>query len=328
MSTSTISSADATRWPGRELSLVCACLLVGVASAASSPYFATWGNLATVLRNAVELLLVSLGMTLLLAMGSIDVSVGMVMGIAAIAVGRVLEAGLNPLVAIVSGPVVGGLLGLLTAAVVVWGRIPAIVGSLGLLGVYRAAIFALLGGSWLSGLPSTLTAVAGGTFAGVPVAAVVIAGAYGLVWVALRRTAFGPHLLAIGNAEERARLAGVAVKRTRTLAFVASGVLCGLAGVFYVSTYRNVAMTIGGGVALEAVAAVVLGGTSVRGGRCSLLGTAVAVLMIRVVQNALVLVGVPSLWQAVVTGMLLIVVLATEATQGRLRMSSLARRAG
>lgn len=306
---------------GREWSLVCACLAVAVASAAASPYFATWENVGTIFRNSVELLLVGLGMTLLLAMGSIDVSVGMVMGIAAIAVGRIVEAGHSPIVAIAAGPAVGGALGLLTAAVVVRGRIPAIVGTLGLLGVYRATIFLLLGGSWLSGIPATLTATVGG----VAVALSAIAAAYGFVWVALRRTAFGPHLLAVGNAEERARLAGVAVTRTRTMGFVASGALCGVAAVFYVATYRNVAMTIGGSVALEAVAAVVLGGTNVRGGRCSLVGTALAVVLIRTLQNALVLAGVPSLWQAVVTGLLLIVVLAAEAAQGGLGATRLAR---
>jgi ribose/xylose/arabinose/galactoside ABC-type transport system permease subunit len=309
----------AMRIGGRPLSLLAACLLVGLVATLSSPYFATWENLATIFRNSVELLFVSLGMTLLLAMGSIDVSIGMAMGLAAIAVGRVLQAGGSPWLAILAGLAMGALLGLLTGAVIVIGRIPAIVGTLGLLGVYRAAIFLALGGSWLSGLPHTLTGIIGGTLLGIPAAGIVIAAAYGGLWVAMRRTTFGVHLLAIGNSEEKARLAAVAVARTRLFTFVISGILCGAAAAFYVSTYRTVEMTVGSDVALEAIAAVVLGGTSIMGGRCSLLGTAIGVILIRVLQNGLLLIGVPSLWQTVVTGLLLISILSGEVLGGRLR---------
>jgi AI-2 transport system permease protein len=104
---------------------------------------------------------------------------------------------------------------------------------------------------------------------------------------------------------------------------VISGGLCGLAASFYVATYRNVEMTIGATLALEAVAAVVLGGTAVTGGRISLLGTAFGVILLRILQNGLLLVGVPSLWQPVVTGLLLLLVLGAEALSGRLPLERL-----
>ena len=318
-----LRSGISTRLGRRDATLVVACLTAGLAFSLASPSFASTDNLLTILRNSGELLLVGLGMTLLLAMGGVDVSVGMVMGLAAIAVGRGLEAGWPPVAAGLAGPLIGALLGLVTGTAVVLGRLPAIVGTLGLLGVYRAAIFLALGGSWLSGLPDDLTQVMTARPLGVPVAVLVVALAYGLVWVAVRRTPFGPHLLSIGNAEERARLSGVAVTRTRLVTFVASGLLCGVAATFYVATYRNVATTVGGTLALEAIAAVVLGGTEVVGGTCNLLGTALGVILLRVVQNGLLLVGVPSLWQPVVTGGLLLAVLALEAARGRLDLSRL-----
>jgi len=225
----------------------------------------------------------------------------------------------RPLAAL-AGPLVGGALGLATGAVVVLGGVPAIVGTLGLLGVYRAAIFLVLGGSWLSGLPVGLTDLLSAKPGGIPIALPVIGAAYALIWTALRRMPFGIHLLSIGNAEERARLSGVAVVRTRFITFVLNGVLCGLGAAFYVATYRNVATTVGGTLALEAIAAAVLGGTGVTGGSCSLLGTALGVVLLRLVQNGLLLVGVPSLWQSVVTGVLLLSVLGFEAVQGRLRL--------
>jgi AI-2 transport system permease protein len=304
----------------REPLLLAACLVAVTVFTVAAPNFATTDNLLTVLRNSNELMLVSLGMTLLLAMGSIDVSVGMVMGLAAIAIGHLLLAGWPPVLAALAGPLVGGALGLATGAVVVLGGVPAIVGTLGLLGVYRAAIFLVLGGSWLSGLPVGLTEVLSAKPGGIPIALPVIGAAYALIWTALRRMPFGIHLLSIGNAEERARLSGVAVVRTRFITFVLNGVLCGLGATFYVATYRNVATTVGGTLALEAIAAAVLGGTGVTGGSCSLLGTALGVVLLRLVQNGLLLVGVPSLWQSVVTGVLLLSVLGLEAAQGRLRL--------
>jgi ribose/xylose/arabinose/galactoside ABC-type transport system permease subunit len=260
-----------------------------------------------VARNSVELLLVGLGVTLLLAMGGIDVTVGVVLGLAAIGVGNLLLAGANPWIAAAAAPAAGLLLGLLTGVVVVFGRIPAIVATIGLLGIYRTAIFVVLGGSWLSGLPPTLGAVFGARILGVvPVSLIVIGVAYAAAFLALRRTPFGPHLLAIGDNEEGARLAGVAVKRVRLAGYAISGALCGVAAIFYVTTYRNVEMTVGSTLALDAIAAVVLGGTSIVGGRASLLGTALGVLLIRILQNGFTIVGLPSLWQPVVTGALLL----------------------
>ncbi|MFD9898982.1 ABC transporter permease [Mesorhizobium sp. NPDC059025] len=306
---------------GRELILLAACVVLTIAFASASPVFATPENAATIMRNSVELLLIGLGMTLLLAMGGIDVSIGVVMGLSAIAVGRALGAGLDPALAAVIGPLTGALLGLVTAAVVVLGRIPAIVGTLGLLGIYRTAIFVVLGGQWLSGLPTSLTEMLGAGLGGVPLSFWMIALAYLAVWLALRRTPFGLHLLAIGNSEEKARLAGISVTRVRFAAFVISGMLAGLAATFYVATYRNVEMSTGSTLALDAIAAVVLGGTSILGGRCSLIGTVLGVLLLRILQNGLLLVGVPSLWQTVVTGGLLIAVLSLEVLAGRMAFS-------
>ncbi|BCH67883.1 ribose import permease protein RbsC (plasmid) [Agrobacterium vitis] len=310
---------------GREWSLLAACILSIIIFSVASPYYATFGNAATVLRNSVELLLIGLGMTLLLAMGGIDVSIGIVMGLAAIAIGRLLGIGANPAVTLVIGPIVGALLGCVTAAVVVLGRVPAIVGTLGLLGVYRTGVFVLLGGQWLSGLPPTLTNLLGATVLGIPISAVVIAFAYLLVWLALRRTPYGLYLLAIGNSEEKARLSGIPVVKVRFMTFIISGILTGIAATFYVATYRNVEMTIGSTLALDAIAAVILGGTSILGGKCSLVGTIFGVLLLRILQNGLLLIGVPSLWQPVVTGVLIIAVLGFEALSNRLPLAQLLR---
>ncbi|ODN71822.1 ABC transporter permease [Methylobrevis pamukkalensis] len=311
---------------GREATLAAACLVAALVFAAASPVFLTPGNLLTVLRNSTELLLAALGMTLLLAMGAIDVSIGMAMGLAAIVVGQLLMAGIDPALAGIAGPLAGAALGLVAGAVVAFGKIPAIVATLGLLGVYRAGIFLTLGGAWLSGIPTGLTDLVATPVLGVPPAIVLIGLAYLAVFVLLRRTPFGPHLLAVGNSDEKARLSGIAVTRIRLMTFVVAGALAGLAATFYIATYRNVSMTIGATLPLEAIAAAVLGGTSILGGRCTLVGTVLGVILIRLMQNGLLLVGVPSLWQPVVTGAMLLIVLGLEAGAGSEGLRRLVRR--
>jgi ribose/xylose/arabinose/galactoside ABC-type transport system permease subunit len=311
---------------GREATLAVACACAVLVFASFAPVFGTAGNLTSVLRNSYELWLVALGMTLLMAMGAIDVSVGVVMGLAALLIGKALAGGLPLGAVLIIGPLAGACLGLVAGLVVVIGRIPAIVATLGLFGVFRTAIFLLLGGQWLSGLPDDLTRILAWDGLYVPLGLIVIAAAYVAVWIALRATPYGVHLLAIGNDEARARLMGLAVVRTRIATFVISGALCGLAGLFYVAIYRNVTMTIGANIALEAIAAVVLGGTAIFGGRCSLLGTLLGVLLLRILQNGLLLMGVPSLWQTVVTGGLLLAVLISEVVAGRISVPMLQRR--
>lgn len=300
----------------REIVLLAIAVLAGGCFTWFSPWFATADNLLTILRNSSELLLIALGMTLVIAMGGVDVSVGVVMGVAAWGVGQLLMLQ-SPLLAALAGPFIGLLAGLITALVVVIGRIPAIVGTLGLFGVWRTALFVLLGGQWLSGLPGDLTQTLMRPLLGLPLMAWLIVAAWALVWLALRHTPYGLWLLAAGNSEEKARLAGIPVTQVRIATFAISGVLCGLAATCYIATYRNVEMTIGGTLALEAIAAVVLGGTRITGGSCSLLGTLLGVLLLRILQNGLLLIGVPSLWQTVVTGAVLLLVLSSEAASGR-----------
>ncbi|WP_413676877.1 ABC transporter permease [Pantoea dispersa] len=301
----------------REIVLLAIAVLAGACFTWFSPWFATADNLLTILRNSSELLLIALGMTLVIAMGGVDVSVGVVMGVAAWGVGQLLMLQ-SPLLAALAGPLIGLLAGLITALVVVIGRIPAIVGTLGLFGVWRTALFVLLGGQWLSGLPGDLTHALMRPLLGLPLMAWLIVAAWALVWLALRHTPYGLWLLTAGNSEEKARLAGIPVTQVRVATFALSGLLCGLAATCYIATYRNVEMTVGGTLALEAIAAVVLGGTRITGGSCSLLGTLLGVLLLRILQNGLLLIGVPSLWQTVVTGAVLLLVLSSEAASGRL----------
>ena len=300
----------------REVTLALACVVLGILFRSLSPYFLTVQNLTTILRNSVELLLVSLGMSFILATAGIDIAVGGTLGICAIFVGWSIQ-GAWPLAAVLFiGPLVGAALGLLSAVLIVWGKIPPIIATLGLFGVYRAAIFLLLGGSWISGLPDTVGPVLNLSFAMIPVVGIYVLFFYFVGWLIIRWLPLGTAILATGGNERAARLSGVAIGKTKFFVYGFTGLLVGFAALLYVARYRNVETSTGGLVALDAIVACVIGGSSVLGGKANLLGTVFGVFLVRLLQNGFVLVGVPSLWEQVITGAILILVLILDALVG------------
>ena len=301
----------------RELLLIAVLLLAGAAFAAHSDAFLSSRNLTTILRNSVELAVISAGMTIVIILGGIDVSVGGILAVAAICIGRAWEAGWPEPAVVATGLAVGGALGALNGAVIAYTRTPPIIATLGAMYVFIATLFLVIGGTWISGLPNTLAFLIRGAALGIPVAAWIIAAIYGVCWLLLRRMPWGRHVVAVGCDERAARLAGISVERVKIEAYAVLGLLAGVAAVLYVARLRNVEVNIGTNVALEAIAATVLGGASIRGGVGSLMGSLLGVLFIKLMQNGLVLVGVSSLWETVVIGGLLLAVLATDAIAAR-----------
>lgn len=310
---------DWRRWllGRRELTLALACLIVILFFHFLSPYFLTAENLTTILRNSVELLLVTLGITFILTTAGIDIAVGGALGICAIFVGWSLQGGWPFAAVLLIGPLIGIGLGLLSAILIVHGKIPPIIATLGLFGVYRAAIFLLLGGSWISGLPDTLGPVVNTTIAGIPLTAIYVLFFYSVGWLTIRWLPLGIAIRATGGNERAARLSGVGIGRTKFFVYGFTGLLVGFAAFLYVARYRNVETSTGGLIALDAIVASVLGGTSVLGGKANLLGALFGVLLVRLLQNGFVLIGVPSLWEQVITGVLLIGVLILDALAQR-----------
>jgi ribose transport system permease protein/AI-2 transport system permease protein len=301
----------------RELVLLAAILLAGAVFAALSEAFLSPRNLTTVLRNSVDLAVIAAGMTIVIILGGIDVSVGGILGVAAICIGRAWQAGWPEPVVAAIGLGAGAALGALNGLVIARTRTPPIIATLGAMYVFVATLFLVIGGTWISGLPNTLSFLIRGAPLGVPAGAWIIAAVYGVCWLMLRRTPWGRRVVAIGCDERAARLVGVRVERTKIEAYALLGLFAGVAAVLYVARLRNVEVNIGTNVALEAIAATVLGGASITGGVGSLLGALLGVVFIKVMQNGLVLIGVSSLWETVVIGGLLIAVLAADALAAR-----------
>lgn len=299
----------------RELILVVAILLVGAYFAAMSPHFLQAGNLTTVLRNSVDLAVISAGMTLVIIMGGIDVSVGGILAVSAIVIGRAFQSDFPLLLIVLAGPLVGMCLGLVNGLVCTHGRVPPIIATLGTMYIYLAALFLIIGGRWIAGLPGTLSPLIRGDVFGVPSVVVIIALVYGLCWFILRLQPFGRHIYALGSNEQAARLSGVNVDRVKIVTYAFLGSLAGFAALLYVARLRNVEINIGTTIALDAIAATILGGTSIKGGEGSLIGTLLGVLFINVIRNGLVLTNVSSLWETVIVGSLLLGVLIVDTVR-------------
>jgi ribose/xylose/arabinose/galactoside ABC-type transport system permease subunit len=301
----------------REMALFLAILIVGGGFSLASPYFLTPVNLIQTLRAGLELAIVSGGMTLVIIMGGIDVSVGGILAVSAIIIGKSYQAGMPAFVVAPMGLITGALLGACNGLLITKLKVPPIIATLGSMYIFSAIMFIVIGGAWIAGLPGTLSPMINGSILYVPAAAIVIFFVYGLCWLLLHRLPLGRRLYAIGCNEQSAKLVGINVDRTKIAAYAILGLLTGFAAVLYVARLRNVEINIGTTIALEAIAAAVLGGASIRGGVGSLLGTLLGVAFIRIIQNGLVLVGVSSLWETVVIGALLVIVLTADALRNR-----------
>lgn len=304
--------------PGRREYFTIALLLLEIIIfSVASEHFLSFRNLETVLRNATDLAVVSIGMTMVILLGGIDLSVGSALGVVAIIVGWLLEAGWNPFLIALVAIAAGTLIGFFNGAVISWMNIPDIIATLGTANIWRAAIFVMLGGRWLTGLPPVFSVLTRDRVLGIPVSVFILAIFYSAFWYLLTYRPFGRHIYAVGNSPEAAKLVGINAKGTRILAYSILGALIGFAALLYVGRLASVEITVGLELPISAIAAVIIGGTAITGGRGSVIGTLAGVLFMAVMKNGIVLLGIPSLWERAVVGTLIIISVTVDLIVNR-----------
>lgn len=285
------------------------CLLVAEVAVFSllAEHFLSTRNLNAILRNSVDLAVVAIGMTIVMIICGIDLSVGSSLGVVAILVGWMINGGWNPYLIALAAVVAGCAVGLANGFLIGFLRIPDIITTIGTQSILRAMIFFMLGGQWLTGLPPVFAPLTRGRLAGVPVSLLVVAVFYVAFWYFLTRRPFGRRIYAVGNGEETANLVGIPARRIRVLSYVVCGGLVGFAALLYVGRLGSVEITVGNDLALSAIAATVIGGTAVTGGRGSVVGTLAGVFFMSTMKNGIVLFGIPSLWERAAVGFMIIV---------------------
>ncbi len=277
-------------------------VVVCVVMAFASDTFLSVGNVTNILRQVSINAIIAIGMTLVILTGGIDLSVGAVMALSGTLMAGLMAHGVPGAVAILACLGVGVGFGLGNGAFVAYGRMPPIIVTLATMGIARGLALIYTGGYPISGLPSWMRFFGAGSIAGVQTPIVAMAVLYALAWVLLERTPFGRYVYAIGGNETATRLSGVRVSPAKLAVYGLSGLASALAAVVLTSRLMSGQPGAGEGFELDAIAAVVLGGTSIAGGRGSLVGTLLGALLLGVLNNGLNMVGVNPYVQTVVKG--------------------------
>jgi ribose transport system permease protein len=297
----------------REASIVAILLVMATVMSIAYPQFHTVDNVNNILLAVAQVAIVGVGMTMVIVTGGIDVSVGSALAVCAVVVGQRLQDGAGIAEAFVAGIAVGTAIGLVNGLLIGLGRVHSIIVTFGMLNILRVVSFKLTGGKWLSNLPDTLTYFGSGRLGGIPFAwwlAMALAAAASYY---LQRRPTGRHLYALGGNPETARLAGVAVLRRTVFVYTLTGALVGVASIVFVGGSGSVIQTnVGVGFELDVSAAVVIGGTSILGGKGTVVGTLLGALLVGTIRNALVIVNVSALYTGVILGALILVTVALD----------------
>ncbi len=276
-------------------------------------------NVANIVRQSVEIGLLALVMTPIILTGGIDLSLGSLIGLCAVAFGMFWsDAGLPPWAAALGAISVGVLGGGLNAALITRLGIPPLIVTLGTFSLFRGLAEALTGGTRaFTGFPQSFLFLGNGFFLGVPVQAWIFLVAIAAIWLLVHRTTIGRSFRVIGFAPDGALYAGLPVNRRLALAYVLAGAVAGLAAVIFVSRVTEARANAGTGYELAAITAVVLGGTSIFGGRGSITGTVLGVAAVAVLSNGLSrILSITSISRelsGILTGVLLIGALAASS---------------
>jgi len=279
--------------------------MICLAISLSSDRFLTPNNITNILRQSTINGIISVGMTLVILTRGIDLSVGSVLALSTVVTASLLHLGISVPVATLIGLTIGGTLGLVNGVLVTRLKVPPFIATLGMMTLARGLALTYTFGKPVTGLAEAFRFIGTGYLGPIPMPIVVAALVFILGHIALSRTSFGVFIYGIGNNETAARLAGINVEKHVTLVYVITGALSALAGMILVARLDSAQPVAGLGFEFDAIAAVVVGGTSFDGGKGSLLGTLLGVLIIAVINNGMNLLDVPTFYQGVVKGVVI-----------------------
>jgi ribose/xylose/arabinose/galactoside ABC-type transport system permease subunit len=286
-----------TRW-----GLVLTLLIFGVVLSLASPRFLTPGNLINVVRQTSVNGIIAVGMTLVILSGGIDLSVGSILALTGVVAASLVTSGQAPPLAMFSAPALGFALGALNGMAVAYLRIPPFIATLGMMTIARGLALSYTQGRPITGFPDAFRWLGAGWVGPFPVPVLVMALVFGFGGILLQFTVWGEHLLAIGNNPTAARAAGIPVARHLVLTYALSGGLAALAGLILIGRLDSAPPTLGIGYEFDAIAAVVIGGTSLAGGEGWLGGTLIGALLIGMLNNGINLLNIPSFYEQVFKG--------------------------
>lgn len=272
-----------------------------------APNFGTVSNLFNVARSISISAILAAGMTFVIITTGIDLSVGSTIAVSGCIAVLAAQQGLNPLLAILLGMVIGALIGLINGFLIAYCNLAAFIVTLGTMTFMRGLAYTITGGLPIVDNGLNFRALGNGYLFHVPIPFIVMIIVYVVMWIVLDKTKYGSHVYAVGGNAEAARLAGINVKGVLLSVYVIAGLCAGLAGCIFAARVVSAQPTAGDGYEMDAIAAAVLGGTSLMGGKGKIPGTLIGAIIFGVLTTGLVLMNVPFFTQQLVKGIVIII---------------------
>lgn len=306
----------------RESGVALALILLIAGFASLSPLFLTPGNVSNIFTQIAINVILAVGMTFVILIGGIDLSVGSVMAFCAVVAGTVLKMpglsdGVAIALALLAGVSVGAACGLFNGLVTAWWGVPSFIVTLGMLNIARGGALQWTDARSIYEFPDVFNNFGTATVLGMPAIFLVALALVAIGWLVLTRTVFGRLVYAIGNNEEAVRLAGHNVLGYKIAAFTICGATVGIGALIYMTRLTVASPILGIGFELNAIAAVIIGGTSLNGGRGSIVGTLLGACIIGVLANGLILIGVGDFVRQIITGIVIILAVVVDAYRMR-----------
>lgn len=307
---------DFARWWDRVGILVVLIALVAL-MAIIAPNFARVDNLLNIARAISVNAILAAGLTFVILTGGIDLSVGSIIAVSGVVAVIAAIGGWPAPAAVLAGMTVGAACGFINGALTAYLALASFIVTLGTMTFLRGLAYTITAGQPIVSSNLNFRDIGNGYLAGVPVPVIVMVTVYVIAWFILERTRYGRHIYAVGGNAEAAKLAGVRVKRVTTSVYVIAGACAGLAGVIFSARVISAQPTAGTGYELDAIAAVVLGGTSLAGGRGRIIGTLIGSVILGVLSTGLILMNVQFFTQLLIKGVVIILAVAIDSLKQR-----------
>jgi len=300
-----------------ETSLLFILLAFGVVLTILSPYFLTFDNIVNVIMQISVTGITAIGMTYVMLSGGIDLSVGAVLALSAVVSANFAKAGHPALVVIAIGLSIGLAIGLVNGLAITKLRVPPLITTLAMLSIVRGIQLIYSHAVTIFGFGEDFSFLGQGSIGPLPVPVIIVVVLYLVAWFVLTRTAFGRKVYAVGGNERAANIVGIRVDRIKISVYVLSAVLAAFAGLILISRLDSAPAIIGTNLELETIAAVVIGGTSLSGGKGSIWGTLIGVAILGLIANALNLLNVSPYYTQLVQGLVIFIAVAIDMNRRR-----------
>lgn len=291
----------------KSYSLYLAFLAIFIVFSLLNENFLSINNVLNIIVQSSIIAIIAVGQTMVILTSGIDLSVGSIVGAAGIGIGLLMVGDVSIPVAVAVGVCMGAIFGLINGVIISYGRVPAFITTLGMMGIARGIGLAMNEGKPVAGLPLEFEKIASASVGGIPSFVFYTLIIYVIMFFVLERTKFGRHIYAIGGNRDAARLSGVRVKVVEMIVYMFSGFFAGLGSVLLTARLNYATPVAGTGYELDTIAAVVIGGTALSGGQGRIIGTLVGALMLGILRNGLTIVNVSSFFQQIIIGSVIII---------------------